>query len=476
MKLNIKGFTLVEIMVAAGLLGVLSVAFMNLTHNQVTTQKRMETKYEENALNSRIAQALLNNQSCVNTFGLGETLTNDLSISSIKNKLNNDILNTTNVYGNNTIKIASMTLKDFNSVTVGPSQKAGEGKLVVEMQRMSKLIKGNKKIVKSYPVEFNLDENNKLVSCFSALGNAVDTAVIESCTKIGGVYDHVTNKCILVDFDPSVTPTKSDAISTEYLIDFVTNYLNTLYVKISGDTMTGTLNVNADINSTTKICVNSRCRDFSEQNCPVDHVVSGINSDGTLKCIPIVKELEAVDGGWSAWGVCSAQCGGGIRVRSCSNPYPQNGGAECSGSTSEVCNTQVCPVNGGWSDWSTCSKDCGGGLMTRTCTNPAPSNGGTNCSGVYQQSCNVFECDRDGGWSEWGACDTTSHVRSRTCTNPTPTGSGAYCVGDDVKSCCTKTEDGYYHGECMAKHGIPNNAKEDCWVSSGTYTWTCESN
>jgi len=28
------------------------------------------------------------------------------------------------------------------------------------------------------------------------------------------------------------------------------------------------------------------------------------------------------------------------------------------------------PVNGGWSDWSACSAECGGGTQTRTCNNP----------------------------------------------------------------------------------------------------------
>lgn len=50
------------------------------------------------------------------------------------------------------------------------------------------------------------------------------------------------------------------------------------------------------------------------------------------------------------------------------------------------------PVDGGWSDWSTCSAECGGGTRTRTCTNPAPSGGGANCSGPSTQECNTQAC------------------------------------------------------------------------------------
>ena len=66
------------------------------------------------------------------------------------------------------------------------------------------------------------------------------------------------------------------------------------------------------------------------------------SGDGTGTIAPI-------DGGWSAWsswGTCTVTCGGGtqIRTRTCTNPAPSNGGADCVGSTSETraCNTQVC--------------------------------------------------------------------------------------------------------------------------------------
>ena len=58
-------------------------------------------------------------------------------------------------------------------------------------------------------------------------------------------------------------------------------------------------------------------------------------------------------------------------------------------------------VNGGWtewSDWTACSKKCGegGGIHTRTrsCSNPTPVNGGANCFGKYfdVQPCNNFPC------------------------------------------------------------------------------------
>lgn len=47
------------------------------------------------------------------------------------------------------------------------------------------------------------------------------------------------------------------------------------------------------------------------------------------------------DGGWSAWGTCSTvTC---TQSRTCTNPFPADGGAACSGPTQQVCNNDACP-------------------------------------------------------------------------------------------------------------------------------------
>ena len=101
------------------------------------------------------------------------------------------------------------------------------------------------------------------------------------------------------------------------------------------------------------------------------------------------------------------ECEDGLCV--CSNGY-----------TGELCEIAP-PVDGGysdWSDWSSCSASCEGGneFRERTCTNPAPKHGGADCAdlGEYRidRSCNTEPClvVTDGGfspWSEWSICSNS---------------------------------------------------------------------
>ncbi|XP_078578159.1 ectin-like [Branchiostoma floridae x Branchiostoma japonicum] len=137
--------------------------------------------------------------------------------------------------------------------------------------------------------------------------------------------------------------------------------------------------------------------------------MTGLYTSGSWKWTALVLIVTTsavtaqVDGGWSDWGAwtdCSATCGVGLRTRdrTCTNPAPANGGANCLGVFHfwRECSTGVsCPVDGGWSDWATwsgCSVTCGVGTETRdrTCTNPAPANGGANCVGETQET---RQCD-----------------------------------------------------------------------------------
>ncbi len=132
-------------------------------------------------------------------------------------------------------------------------------------------------------------------------------------------------------------------------------------------------------------------------------------------------------------------------------------------------------VDGGFSDWSACDATCGAGKKTRTCNDPAPTDGGADCVGDLSEDCNIAGCPSifffhyfplayfsnwiipffkvrllyvknifffwifffvaylvDGGFRGWGECDATCGTgkKTRACDDPAATYGGAYCVGD----------------------------------------------
>ncbi|XP_063693637.1 coadhesin-like [Bolinopsis microptera] len=219
----------------------------------------------------------------------------------------------------------------------------------------------------------------------------------------------------------------------------------------------------------------SEIKDLKEQDSRLLQQITAVKEN--------MREIFMIDGGWSDfgdWSECSAECGGGTkkRDRTCTNPAPEHGGAECQGEDSENqdCNTQDCPVDGGWSDfgdWSECSAECGGGTKKRdrTCTNPAPEHEGAECQGEdsENQDCNTQDCPIDGGWSDFGywsecsaECGGGTKKRDRTCTNPAPEHEGAECQGEDSENQDCNTQDcpidggwsdfGYW-SECSAECG-----------------------
>jgi len=133
-----------------------------------------------------------------------------------------------------------------------------------------------------------------------------------------------------------------------------------------------------------------------------------------------------VPGGWSNWGGCNRNCGGGSRYRACNSPTAAWGGPQCSGSTRTSCNTHNCPRNGGWGgfgNWGGCSRSCAGGTKYRyrSCNNPTAAWGGSACRGSSSSStsCNTQACPVDcvpGRWSPWSACTKSCGGGSKTMT------------------------------------------------------------
>ena len=83
MKYQDKGFSLLEVIIAAGLLGAISLGVMQLTKNMQTGQKTVELKGEKMDFANRMKLYLSSDKSCAATLG-GRSVANNTDVYKIK--------------------------------------------------------------------------------------------------------------------------------------------------------------------------------------------------------------------------------------------------------------------------------------------------------------------------------------------------------------------------------------------------------
>uniref|UniRef100_A0A914EJT5 Uncharacterized protein n=1 Tax=Acrobeloides nanus TaxID=290746 RepID=A0A914EJT5_9BILA len=134
----------------------------------------------------------------------------------------------------------------------------------------------------------------------------------------------------------------------------------------------------------------TRTRTCSSGNCP------GGNDSESRPCLTYDVPSPPEWSDWSAWGACSATCGGGLqsRQRTCNT---QCGACSCVGPSSQqqTCNTQACCGWTQWCEWSACSVTCGsGGYRSRTRICTCTTQGSRCLDGVpsEQEPCNGPDC------------------------------------------------------------------------------------
>ncbi|XP_046600130.1 semaphorin-5B isoform X1 [Neodiprion lecontei] len=142
------------------------------------------------------------------------------------------------------------------------------------------------------------------------------------------------------------------------------------------------------------------------------------------------------------------------------------------------------PKNGQWSQWSPwdkCSRPCGGGIRTRrrTCDNPLPSDGGAECPGCGFQieDCNTHQCEdekRSSAMTPWLPVNSTVSAIGYTekryrfsCRVQTKDPSGLRIQMSKEERYCNSD------GSCLKAMGAgPSEPSEDGWGEWSSWT-TC---
>lgn len=187
---NSSGFTLVEIMVAMGLMGVITLGVMSQMKNMAQGQATSEMKVEELEMKRIILSTLSDRNACKTTF---QSANIGQSISKIQNSAGTAIYQVGNTYGNKTLKITDIKTEDTGVIQNGTRVV----KLHVRIQKMKKIIKAN---VKDIMIKLNVkaaDATSVITDCFSDTEEIINSSIQQACTSIGAVWDTSTGQCQL---------------------------------------------------------------------------------------------------------------------------------------------------------------------------------------------------------------------------------------------------------------------------------------
>lgn len=183
--LSIRGFSLVQVMVAVGLLGMIALGVMQVSRQMQTTAVSGETSVEEIQLLTHISTVLIDIDSCRETLRgleLGKPIESIKRIKTNGEKL--EVYKTGEKYGNRTLLLKEMTLAGTE----------GDEALELTLERIKAGVSGAKEIKKKMPLKL-VFKDGKVTDCFNDLSSVTETSIKKSCESVGAEYDPATQKC-----------------------------------------------------------------------------------------------------------------------------------------------------------------------------------------------------------------------------------------------------------------------------------------
>ena len=175
----------------------------------------------------------------------------------------------------------------------------------------------------------------------------------------------------------------------------------------------------------------------------------------TKKCNNKPCGKDCVVSNWSAWSLCSNNCGPGIKTRTRKiKQEASTGGKNCPKILSETipCNEGPCPIDckvSDWSSWSKCNPKCNGQQIRTRNILVKPEYNGMDCPILSETiNCSEPDCPQDcivSAWSNWSTCDNncgSNKKRTRTVLKPFSNGGIGCPILSETESCgnpCPKT-------------------------------------
>lgn len=192
---NNSGFTLIEIMIAIGLMGALSMWMMDIFKQQTKNEKTTATNMDIDSIGQEIRNIVADGNSCEKTFK-GLAPNKAAAVTEIKKSLSDGSIqsrfkvNDTKI-GNSSVLISGYDLKTDEVYLIPAGQKNGETTLLINFDR-GKMISGSKHKFFKIPLALTLDEAGNILNCH-ALASTSNLASL--CNAMGRGVDSLNKKC-----------------------------------------------------------------------------------------------------------------------------------------------------------------------------------------------------------------------------------------------------------------------------------------
>ena len=192
MSVDNKGFSVIGVIVAAGMLGGLALYLATLSKKQYTTQRKAETGVEITGLHHKILTVLYDGEACTETLGVGNSLTG-MTLTNLKNK-DGQVVVQTGAAGriNRSLEVESMVIDNVRGGT-----ETKEADLVVTIKKLGVANVGEVKKVKKFPITVEVDSSGNVARCHLALDSKEHGIKTRMCLEMGGEMVPITSGSVI---------------------------------------------------------------------------------------------------------------------------------------------------------------------------------------------------------------------------------------------------------------------------------------
>ena len=300
---NNRGFSIIGVIVAAGMLGGLVLVLAKLTRQQHVSQKKSETMAELTVLHQKVLSVFYDGESCTKTLGPGAILRVGDKISQLKNREGSVVLEEGKTY-NRLLKVVSMKILAIQ----GSVAKTRELDIEIIFEKQGAANTGYNKVTKVFSITVELSAvtpSMTLDRCHHTLDGKEQGIKEQMCTDMGGVMvpipgtaitrcsvDNLYQKfCQNMGGDYTTAPDMECSVAPilQKLCDSLGGTwdgtdcdIASVYANVTGDTMLG------DFHTKNVSCIHLNC---PNQNVHADGEVSA--EGGNIPGMPTSDEIAA---------------------------------------------------------------------------------------------------------------------------------------------------------------------------------------